>query len=107
MSGLILDDKNFEAEVLKSEKPVLVDFFAVWCGPCQMMAPIVDELAKENEGKSVKIAKLDIDQAPETAGKFQVMSVPTFILFKDGKEEERVVGGQSKESLTKIIEKYL
>ena len=77
-------DQNFESEVLKSDKPVFVDFWAPWCGPCQMMGPIVEEMAKEMEGKNVKIGKLNVDENPETAAKFGIRGIPTLMLFKDG-----------------------
>lgn len=100
------NDGNFEAEVLQSEKPVLVDFFATWCGPCQKMAPIIDELAEEMADK-VTIGKLDVEQAQASAGSFQVMSIPTFILFKGGEPVARTEGGQSKEALQSFIESNL
>lgn len=96
-------DQNFEAEVLKSDIPVLVDFYAEWCGPCKMMTPIIDELAKEYEGK-VKIVKLDVDQNQQTAGQFQVMSIPTLFIFKDGKVAEQMVGYQDKNALKTRID---
>lgn len=97
-------DQNFEAEVLKSEKPVLVDFWAVWCGPCQMMGPIIDELAEELKNK-YKVGKLNVDENRETASKFGIMSIPTMIIFKDGKEVKQLVGAQSKEGLKEELEK--
>jgi thioredoxin 1 len=97
-------DQNFEDEVLKSEKPVLVDFWAEWCGPCQMMGPIIEELAKELEGK-FKIGKLNVDENREIAGKYGIMSIPTLIIFKDGKEAKQLVGLQSKEGLKEELEK--
>lgn len=93
-----LADDNFEAEVIKSETPVLVDFFAEWCGPCKMLAPIIEELTSEYEGK-VKIVKLNVDETQETASKYQVMSIPTLIFFKGGEVVEKLVGFQSKEVL--------
>ncbi len=94
----IITDQNFDSEVLNSELPVLVDFFAQWCGPCKMLAPIIDELASEWEGK-VKIFKLDVDKSPETAQKYGVMSIPTLIFFKKGEEVERITGALPKDSL--------
>lgn len=91
-------DENFEAEVLKSDIPVMVDFYAEWCGPCKMMAPAIDELAKEFEGK-FKIGKLNIDESPKNAEKYMVQSIPTVILFKNGEAYDKVVGFQSKEAL--------
>lgn len=93
-----MTDDNFDGEVLKSEMPVLVDFWAVWCAPCIMQNPILEELEKEFEGK-VKIGKLNVDENPNTAGKFGVMSIPTLMLFKKGENVKQWIGVQSKESL--------
>ena len=79
----VINDTNFETEVLKSDKPVLVDFFATWCGPCRQMLPIVTELSEELAGQ-IKVVKMDVDEAPETPEKYNISSIPTFILFKDG-----------------------
>lgn len=95
-------DQNFQAEVTKSSQPVLVDFYAEWCGPCQIQGPIVEELEKEYAGK-VKIGKLDVDANQETASAFQVMSIPTLILFKDGNPVERLTGLQQKNDLAEKI----
>jgi len=95
-------DQNFEEEVLKSELPVLVDFFAVWCGPCQMMAPVIEEMAKELEGK-VKIGKMNVDESPQTAEKFGIMSIPTLILFKNGEPVKTLQGFRGKEDIVKEI----
>ncbi len=95
---------NFETEVLKSELPVLVDFFADWCGPCKMMAPIMESLAESYEGK-VKIGKLNIDDEMEIAQRYRVMSIPTFIIFKDGEAVDVSVGAMSKEDLEKKLQK--
>ena len=107
MSELNLDDSNFEAEVLKSEVPVLVDFSAVWCGPCKMQGPIVDELAEEMKDQQVKIGKLDVDQAPETAQKYEVMSIPTLIIFKGGEIVEKMAGMRSKDDLRAALDKVI
>lgn len=100
-------DQNFETEVLKSETPVLVDFFAVWCGPCQALSPIIKEFAEEFKSKPIKIGKLDVDQSPQTANKYNIMSVPTLIIFKNGKPVETMTGLQSKEVLTEKLEKLI
>ena len=84
MSVLSLNEKNFEEEVLKSEKPVLVDFWASWCGPCRMMSPVIDEIAEEM-GETVKVYKINIDEEKNLAVKYNVMSIPTFIVLKNGK----------------------
>lgn len=97
-----LNDKNFEESVSKASLPVLVDFWAPWCGPCQIVGPIIEELAKENEGK-IKVGKINVDESPQIAAKFGIMSIPTVILFKEGKEVTRKVGFESKESLVKLI----
>ena len=97
-------DQNFEEEVLKSELPVLVDFFAVWCGPCQMMAPVIEEMAKELEGK-VKIGKMNVDESPQTAEKYSIMSIPTLILFKDGQVVKTFQGFRTKEDIIREISK--
>ena len=89
-------DQNFETEVLKSDVPVLVDFFAEWCGPCRMLGPIIEELTEEMKDKKVKIGKINIDEAPETAKKYNVMSIPTIIIFKNGEPVEKMSGVQNK-----------
>jgi thioredoxin 1 len=102
MSEKELTGKNFD-EIIGDEKPVLVDFWAPWCGPCLMMAPTVEELAKEE--KNVVVGKLNIDEHPEVAEKYHVMSVPTFLMFKDGKVSGQVVGAVPKEALLSLIKK--
>lgn len=97
-------DQNFEQEVLKSDKPVLVDFWAAWCGPCQMMGPIIEELAQETKEK-YKIGKLNVDENRETAAKYGVMSIPTLIIFKNGEVAKQLVGVQAKESLKEELDK--
>ena len=106
MSEITLTDSNFEAEVLKSDKPVLVDFWAPWCGPCQMMGPLVEELATELEGKA-KVAKLNVDENQVTAGKYKVMSIPSFLVLKGGEVVDQMVGGVQKDKLKEMIEKHL
>jgi thioredoxin 1 len=97
-------DDNFEAEVIKSDKPVLVDFWAQWCGPCQMMGPIIEELAEDVKDK-YKIGKLNVDENRDTAARFGIMSIPTMIIFKNGQAVKQIVGAQSKENLKEEMEK--
>lgn len=107
MKEVTLTDQNFAQEVLSSSVPVFVDFWAPWCGPCQMMGPIVEELANEYDAGKVKIGKLNVDDNQVTAGKYQVMSIPTFLLFKDGQVVDKVIGGVQKEKLKKMIDAHL
>ena len=90
-TALAFNDSNFDAEVIKASEPVLVDFSAAWCGPCKQLSPIIDELAQEYSGK-VKVGKVDIDEASDTAGQFGIMSVPTVLLFKGGEKVDQIVG---------------
>lgn len=99
---LKLSSDNFEKEVLKSEKPVLVDFYADWCGPCKMMTPIVEELATELDGKA-RVGKINVDENSDIAVEYNVMSIPTLIIFKNGKEEKRLVGVRDKEELLSLF----
>lgn len=99
-------DQNFDQEVIKNSKSVLVDFWAPWCGPCQIMGPIIDELAKEMDGKAV-VGKLDVDENPETAQKYGIMSIPSLKIFKDGKIVKEFVGVQAKETLKEELEKLI
>ena len=102
MSVLSLNANNFDEEVMHSDKPVLIDFWASWCGPCKMMSPVIDEIAEEM-GDSIKVCKINIDEEQNLAVKYNVMSIPTFIAFKDGKEIGRTVGVQDKEELKSIL----
>lgn len=106
MSEVILTDANFEAEVLKSKGAVLVDFYAVWCGPCKMLTPVIDELAAEYAGKA-KICKLNVDDAPNIAASFRVSSIPALLFFKDGAVVHQSLGLQTKEELKKQLDSLL
>jgi len=106
MALVHLTDKNFEKEVLKSDLPVVVDFWAEWCGPCRMVTPVVEELAKEYENK-VKIGKVDVDESPATASRYGIMSIPTLMFFKGGQIMGQLVGAVNKSELKKKIESNL
>lgn len=103
---ITITDTNFRSDVEQSKGVMLVDFWAEWCGPCKMIAPIVEQLAKEQEGK-LRVGKLDVDSNQDTAMKFGVMSIPTLLLFKDGKVVERLVGYMPKERLLQKIKPHL
>lgn len=98
-----IERADFEAKVIKSDKPVLVDFYADWCGPCQMMAPVIDEIAKELETKA-SVYKVDVDKEHDLANDFQVMSIPTILIFKEGKISKQFVGACDKEGLIKELQ---
>ena len=100
---LTVSEENFESEVLKSDKPVLVDFWATWCGPCRAVAPVLDQIAEENDG--VRIAKLNVDENQQLAFQFGVSSIPTFILFKDGKIADRTMGAMPKAAFESFIQR--
>lgn len=104
MSAIILNEQNFEAEVLKSDIPVFVDFFATWCGPCKMLSPIISELAEEYKGR-VKICKVDVDEQSGIAAKFGIQSIPTMKMFKNGEVVETIVGFRQKDAIISVLEK--
>ena len=108
MSEFVRDvsDSSFEKDVLQADKPVLVDFWAEWCAPCRMLAPTVHAVA-EQYVESAGVVKLNVDDNPSTAQRYGIKGIPTLILFRDGKEVERVVGATSKESISRMIEKYV
>ena len=101
-----VSDQTFKAEVLESEVPVLVDFWAEWCGPCKMIAPMIDEFAAENAGK-IKVCKLDVEQGPQTASEYGVMNIPTIMFFKGGEVKDKVIGVVSKGDLTARISEHI
>jgi len=106
MNTIKLDDQNFQEEVVDYKGIVLVDFWAPWCGPCQVMGPIIDDLARQY-GDKIKIGKLNVDESPKTAASFQIMSIPTLIIFKSGKVVDQTVGVQAKETLELKIDPLL
>jgi len=104
---IILNDGNFEAEVLKSDVPVFVDFWAPWCGPCKIYGPIVEEVAKEMEGKAVKIGKMNVDENNDIPMKYGIMSIPTSMIFKGGEVVDQMVGVQAKDKLLEKLQKQM
>ena len=108
MSGEVAEvgDQNFESEVLQSSVPVLVDFWAAWCAPCRMLAPVVEAIAEKYEGQA-KILKLNVDENTLTSGKYNIKGIPTLLLFKDGVIKEQIVGNTTKNALSKMIDNYL
>lgn len=106
MNTIELNDVNFDSEVKRSTQPVLVDFYATWCGPCRKQLPIMDEMAKDYSGK-VRIGKMNVDDGKIKAAEFGISSIPALLVFQDGQVVERLVGLHSKSQLSQIIEKYL
>ena len=102
MAEIIITEENFENEVLNSDKPVLVDFWAQWCGACRMLGPIIEEIANDYEGK-VKVGKVNVDEQPNLASKYGIASIPTVIVFKNGKPEKTLVGLRSKNEIENMI----
>ncbi len=99
-------ENEFDTSVLGSDKPILVDFWAEWCGPCRMIAPVLEEVAEQYEGKA-GVMKLNVDENAGVPQRYGIRGIPTLIMFKDGKEQERIVGLVSKEAITKVMEKYV
>jgi thioredoxin 1 len=108
MSGKVpeVGDQNFETEVLNSTIPVLVDFWAAWCAPCRMLAPVVDAIADQYQGKA-KVVKLNVDENMVTAGKYNIRGIPTLLLFKEGIIKEQIVGNTTKDTISKMIDNHL
>lgn len=106
MADVTFTDQNFDQDVLKSQEPVLVDFWAEWCAPCRIVGPVVEELAKEYEGK-IKVGKLNIDENPQTPSRYGVMSIPTIMIFKDGQPVKSIIGAQGKDNFKKAIEEVV
>lgn len=101
MSVIAITKENFHKEVMLSEKPVLIDFWAPWCGPCRMVGPLVDEIAEERD--DIKVGKINVDEEPELAAKFQIMSIPTLMVFKDGEVVSKTMGARPKAQINELI----
>lgn len=106
MADVTFSDSNFQQDVLKSDTPVLVDFWAPWCGPCKIVSPVVEELAKEYQGK-MKVGKMNVDENPEVSGSYSVMSIPTLMLFKNGQPVKSIIGAQGRDTIKGAIESVL
>ncbi len=101
-----VSDRDWDTEVLKSDTPVLVDFWAEWCGPCRMVGPVVEEIAQEKAGE-LKVVKLNVDDSPDTARKYRVMSIPTIMVFSGGDEKKRIVGARGKSQILAEIDEFI
>ncbi len=106
MGVIVLTDDNFASEVIEAGRTALVDFWAEWCGPCRMVAPVVEEIAKDFEGK-LKVGKLNVDEAQNTAAKYNIMSIPTLVVFKGGEEVERIIGALPRAAIDEKIAPHL
>lgn len=106
MNAIEFTDANFDEEVIKSDIPVLVDFWAVWCGPCKMIAPLVEELAGEYQGK-VKVGKVDVDNNPDVSVKYGIRSIPTLLIFRDGKIVDQIIGAVPKQAMAQKLDAQL
>lgn len=101
MSVLHITKENFESEVLRSDRPVLIDFWATWCGPCRMIAPVIEEIAEERE--DIKVCKINVDDEPELANTFRIMSIPTLVVMEQGQEKTRALGARPKEAVLELL----
>ena len=101
-----VSDQSFEAEVLQADRPVLVDFWAEWCGPCRLLGPTIDKLAQEYDGQ-LKVVKLNVDDSSDTSTRFGIKSIPTLIVFKNGSEQDRLIGNQPKEAIAQVLARHI